>query len=115
MAFTEFEAAQVEVKVKAYLDEKRPPVDLRNQVDLGFRMEDRAVEIFEIRPSLRDSSEKVEEPVARAVYVKRAGEWRVYWQRADQKWHLYEPTSRVSSIDEFLALIEEDKHGCFWG
>jgi hypothetical protein len=31
------------------------------------------------------------------------------------KWHGYEPAPEVSSIEEFLALVGEDKHCCFFG
>lgn len=115
MALTEFEAARVEMLVEAFLDRRRLPPELREKLDFGYRLEDRAVEIFEIRPDYRDKSVIVEGPVARAVYLQRTKEWRVYWHRADQKWHLYEPKSSVNSIEEFLELVDKDPHGCFWG
>ncbi len=115
MSFTEFETARIEGKVAAYVARKRPRPEIRHKVDLAFRLDDQSIEIFEIRPSFRDESVKNEESVAKTTYVRRAHEWRIYWQRADLKWHRYEPTPDASSIEEFLTLIEEDKHGCFWG
>ncbi|MGH8716972.1 MAG: DUF3024 domain-containing protein [Burkholderiales bacterium] len=32
-------------------------------------------------------------PVAKATYVKAQDVWKVFWQRADLKWHRYDPCS----------------------
>jgi hypothetical protein len=45
------------------------------------------VVIYEIRPFWRDSSKKIEGPIAKATYVRTANRWRIFWQRADMKWH----------------------------
>jgi len=37
------------------------------------------------------------------------------WQRADLKWHKYGPAPEVSTVQAFLALVDEDKYGCFFG
>jgi len=34
---------------------------------------------------------------------------------ADLKWHRYDPDPEVKSIEEFLALVEKDEYGCFFG
>jgi len=31
------------------------------------------------------------------------------------KWHSYDPMPQVGSLEKFLALVEEDQHGCFYG
>lgn len=57
----------------------------------------------------------MEHAVAKATYVKSRKLWRVYWQRADLKWHRYDPTPQVARIEQFLALVSEDKYACFFG
>ena len=52
--------------------------------------------------------EMIEEMVAKTTYVKKNGIWKVYWQRADLKWHGYEPVPEVGSLEAFLDLVEED-------
>ena len=52
---------------------------------------------------------------AKATYVKANKNWKVYWKRADQKWHQYEPKPTVSSLSHFLKLVDEDKYACFKG
>ena len=115
MALTEFEHAMVEVAVEAFVEEHRPPEKVRSQVDLSYRIVGQSVLIFELRPAFRNPESIIEEMVAKTTYVRKAKTWRVYWQRADLKWHRYEPDPEVRSLDEFLALVEEDAYACFWG
>jgi len=106
---------RVENAVAAFVAKRRPPVHLRDQVDLSFRFDGRSVEIFEIRPRWDSPAEKIEEAVAKARYLKSRDEWLVYWQRADLKWHKYGPMPEVSAVDAFLRLVDEDEYGCFFG
>ena len=98
-----------------FIEKHRPPVELRDQLDYGYAIEGRVVRIFEIRPFWLDQSEIIESAVARAKFVKSRSVWKVYWMRADLKWHPYDPQREVSSLAAFLELVEEDKYGCFWG
>lgn len=109
------ERKRIEKTVAAFVAKRRPPVHLRDQVDLGFRFDGRSVEIFEIRPRWDDPTERVEEAVGKARYLKTRDMWLVYWQRADLKWHKYEPVPEVSTIDAFLRLVDEDEYACFFG
>jgi Protein of unknown function (DUF3024) len=111
----DIERKRIENAVAAFVAKRRPPVHLRDQVDLSFRFDGRTVEIFEIRPRWRNPAEKGEEAIAKARYVKTRGEWTVYWQRADLKWHRYGPVPEVSTVEAFLRLVDEDEYGCFFG
>jgi hypothetical protein len=31
------------------------------------------------------------------------------------KWHSYRPTPDVATIEEFVAVIREDRNSCFFG
>jgi Protein of unknown function (DUF3024) len=115
MALSEFELKRVERAVGAYIAKVRPPPHIRPELDLGFEVSKRSVELFEIRPDPQDQKQRMKRPVAKATYKKTRGLWWVYWQRADLKWHRYEPTPQVESIEEFLALVEKDPHACFFG
>jgi hypothetical protein len=115
MALSELERKRYEKAVAKFLEARRPPSEIRPKLDLGFRLEGQSIEIFEIRPDWQDPNEKMENPVAKATYVKRAEEWRVYWQRADLKWHRYEPHPSASTIEEFLQVVDEDAYCCFFG
>ena len=111
----DLERKRVEKAIAAFVAKRRPPADLRDQVDLSFRFDGRSVEIFEIRQRWDDPDQKVEEAIAKARYLKSRGTWLVFWQRADLKWHKYGPVPEVKTIEAFLRLVDEDKHACFFG
>jgi len=115
MALSEFEQKRCEHIVGAFVQKRRPAGHLRHQLDLGFRVADQSVEIFEVRPQWDRPDVKREHAVAKATYVKTERAWRVYWQRRDLKWHRYDPAPLVRSLEAFLQLVDEDQHGCFWG
>jgi hypothetical protein len=52
---------------------------------------------------------------ARVKYVRTKDEWRLYWMRADLKWHLYEPAPIHDSLQDALAVVDQDHYGCFFG
>jgi hypothetical protein len=116
MALSEFELARVKKALDAFMQTHRPPPHIRPKLDLGSRISRQSVEIFEIRPLWRGlPQERRESPVAKATYVQSRGVWRVFWMRRDLKWHSYEPASEVRSIEEFVSLVAEDRHACFFG
>ncbi|MFO7594384.1 MAG: DUF3024 domain-containing protein [Pseudomonadota bacterium] len=115
MAFSEFELKRHEKTLKAYLEKNRPPAYIRSELDFGFRQKGQSVEIFEVRPRWDNPEEKMENPVAKATYVKTQAVWKIYWQRADLKWHVYEPHPRAKSLEEFLQVVESDEYSCFFG
>jgi hypothetical protein len=115
MALSEFERKRCERIIGAFINARRPAPNIREKFDLGFRVTDQTVEIFEIRPQWNRPSVKHERVVAKATYVKTDAVWRVYWQRRDLKWHRYDPAPVVDSLEAFVRLVDEDDHGCFWG
>ncbi len=115
MALSEFEIKKIERAVDGFMSRKRPPPHIRHELDLGYRIENQSLELFEIRPFRQDPSQTIELPIAKATWVKRSGTWTVYWQRADLKWHRYDPDPEVDSVEDFLALVEADEYACFFG
>ena len=115
MGISEFENRRIEKAVSAFLEKRRSPPDLRKQLDLGFRLEGQRLELFEIRPVWNDPSRYMESPVAKATLVKTRKIWRVFWHRADGKWHGYPPCPEVKTVEKFLSLVDRDENHCFWG
>ena len=115
MALSEFERKRCERIIGAFINARRPAPHIRDKLDLGFRVADQSVEIFEIRPQWNRPAVKHEQAVAKATYVKKEAVWRVYWQRRDLKWHRYDPSPIVESLEAFVQLVNKDDHGCFWG
>ena len=116
MALTELERARVRKTVGAFIERHRPPHYLREQVDLAFRLSGQSVEIFEVRQAYGgEPGERIELPVAKATYVRTVRRWRVFWLRQDMMWHSYKPAPDVATIEEFVALVREDRNSCFFG
>lgn len=115
MAFTELERRRSERALDRFLEKRRPPPEIRSQVDLGYRIVGQSIELFLIRPHWRDPRTQIEESIAKATYIRSRDLWRIYWKRRDLKWHGYEPDLEVRSIGKFLAVVDTDEYGCFWG
>lgn len=115
MALSEFQLKRCEKLVAEFIQGRRPPPHLRDKVDLTFRIGGQSIEIFELRPRWDDKSKVLECPIAKATYIKREGSWKVFWPRADMKWHSYPPAPKVASVEQFLDLVHNDDHNCFFG
>lgn len=117
MAISEFEVHRYEKILEQFCDEQGPPKDIQDQLKWGYSVspENQSVELFEIRPYFMDASKKIEIPIAKASYVKSKNKWKVYWMGGNRKWLRYEPCPDAKTLDEFLKVVKDDAHGCFFG
>jgi len=113
MAFTEEEIKKYSKKIEDYVEKIRPKEDLRSKVDISYKIDMQSIIIFEIRENM--SKKKIESPIAKTTYIRKENIWKIYWMRADLKWHSYEPKEEVKALDTFIKTVEEDKFCCFWG
>lgn len=100
-----------------YIEHKRPPLDMRHKLDLGFSLENRELVLFEIRPRWNDPSEIFHSDFAKAKYIKSRGIWKIFWKRANGNWQTYDPEgeSEIEDIIDFFRIVDEDKYHAFWG
>jgi hypothetical protein len=98
-----------------YIDKIRPKEELRDRVDVSYKIENQSIIIFEIRPHYSQPGVKIESFVAKATFVKAKDYFKIFWLRSDLKWHSYSPHPTAENIQDFIRIVEEDKHGCFWG
>lgn len=115
MTLSAIEVHRIEKTIAEFLDRVRPPPDIRDELDIAYRLSGQSIEIFEIRPRWDNPKKKMESPVAKARYFKSRDSWSIYWQRADLKWHIYEPNAEVETLADFLSVVEKDEYGCFFG
>ena len=114
--FTETELESVKHVLNGFLERKRPREEIRDEVDLSYRIDGQSVTIMEVRQAWRGPpGEKIELPIAKATYVRTHDHWRVYWQRADLKWHRYDPSDTVKDIQQFVDVVERDEFNAFFG
>jgi len=114
MAFNDLELARIERTVGKLCERRAPPPHLRHEISMEYRVDGHAVTVFERRPKWR-GKDFTEEGVAKLRFVRRAGEWRLYWQRADMKWHSYTPLASSTELSDLVAEIDADPHACFFG
>jgi len=96
---------------------KMRPVDeeVRKKLDFGYNIEDQSIILFEIRPDWLKPEIIRQHPFAKATYVKKSGTWKIYWLRANLKWYPYSPLPVVNSLKQFLEIVKNDEHHCFFG
>ena len=101
--------------MEGFLINSRPPEEIRDQLDLSYKIENQSIIVFEIRPKWDNPKERIECKIATATYIQKDTTWAVFWFMSDMKWHGYKPNPKVKNLKEFIKVIQEDKHGCFWG
>ena len=99
----------------SFWSRRRPPLHLRDQVREGQRIEDQTIELFIVRPAFNRPGETVESSIAKVQHVRSQGVWRIFWKRADGKWHGYPPSPDARSLAAALRVIDEDANACFLG
>jgi hypothetical protein len=114
MAFRENELAAVEKSLYAFLQRKRPPEHIRSKVDIGFKISGQSIELIEIRPRWDKPSVYEQHSFARTTFIRTQNIWKLFWLRANMKWHPYTPRL-FTSLDDVLTAIEQDEYGCFFG
>ncbi|HEX8546811.1 MAG TPA: DUF3024 domain-containing protein [Cytophagaceae bacterium] len=115
MPIENLQTLEVIEAMENFLAVRRPPEEMRSELDLGYKIEDQSIFIFEIRPQWNKPEIIREHPVAKATFVKTKNHWKVFWMRADLKWHSYTPKPFVKTVSAFAKLVDEDRHHCFWG
>ena len=115
MAIDTLQTLNVIESMENFIARKRPPEQIRRKLDLGYKIAEQSIIVFEIRPQW-DKPELIREhPIAKTTFVKAKNHWKIFWLRADLNWHSYSPKPTVTTIEEFTKLVEEDKHHWFWG
>lgn len=116
MAFTEREISDhLRVLEDCFWSKRRPPLHLRNQIREGQRFLDQSIELLFVRPHFRNPEVWIEEAFAKVRYVRKQNIWRLYWHRADGKWHGYTPHPEAKSLAQALRVINQDALHCFFG
>ncbi len=115
MALDILKTADIIETIENFLEKRRPPENIRHELDLDYKIDKQSVVIYEIRPRWDNKTEKIESPIAKTTWVETQQVWKIFWIQADLKWHTYQPASEVKTISQFTQIVDEDKHACFWG
>ena len=116
MAFTDKEIAEHTGTIeKVFWSRHRPPLHMRDQIREGQRFAGHSIELFFVRPAYNRPGQQVETPIAKLQFVRTQNVWRLFWKRADLKWHGYPPHPEVASLPAALRIIDKDELNCFFG
>lgn len=116
MAFTDSTIAEHTTLIEdLFWTHRRPALHLRDKLREGQRFTGHAIELFFVRPAYNRPGEQIEESVAKVQYVRTVNVWRLFWKRADGKWHRYTPCPETDSLAAALRTIDEDASSCFFG
>jgi hypothetical protein len=113
MALDALNTTEVIEVMENFLNEKRPPENIRDKLDLSYRIENLSIFIYKIRPAWDNPNEFRHYDMAKTTYVKNKNIWKVYWMRGNLKWSAYKPPT-VKTLKGFIDLVIEDEYGCFW-
>ena len=114
MAFSQIELKQIERTVGEFC-RRRSPQHLKDKLSLEYSIKGHEVVIYERRPRWNRPNEWMESPVAKLKFIRSANKWRLYWQRADLRWHEYPGLSTSQDVGELIQEIDTDPLACFFG
>lgn len=114
MAFSDIELQRIKREVGG-LCEKRSPAHLKNKLRIEYKIEGQSVILYEVRPQWDDPKIFRDHPFAKITFVKSRNIWKLYWRRADLKFHKYDPKKSSSQLSDLVKEIDKDSHGCFFG
>ncbi len=115
MPFNPTEQEKINLAWQSFLMKRRPPVEIRSQVDLDMKIDGYSIEIFTIRPRWDKPDEIIHSPIAKTTFVKSKNYWKLFWMRANLKWYPYDIKPAVKTFEDFLREVDNDTHACFWG
>ena len=78
MAINTFQTLNVIEAMENFLSRIRPPEDIRHQLDIGYKIEQQSIIVFEIRPKWNKPDIILEHSIAKATYVKSKNNWTIF-------------------------------------
>ena len=114
MAFSEIELKRIDNLV-GEMCRRRSPAHIRDQLRFEYEIDRHSVIMWEVRPVWNNPSQETRMGVAKFRYSRSTNKWKLYWMRADLKWHAYNTDRNTSDLDALVSEVEHDQHGAFFG
>ena len=114
VAFNDLDLKRIERTVGS-LCTRRSPVQFKDKLQCKYRINGQAVVVYEWRPYWKSPQEWIAHDVAKLRFIRKQGEWQLYWMRADLKWHAYKPRHRSKDLAKLVEEIDRDPFGAFFG
>lgn len=114
MPFKPEELPLIESYFQNYCHKRNKP-EFYDKLHLEYEIDNQSFVLLEVRQHWRDPTRQTRSPYAKIRYIRSSETWKLYWMRRDMKWYLYDPHPEAKSYVKLLEVIDDDKHGCFYG
>jgi len=114
MTLSEVEKQRIEKIIGEYC-RGRVPKHLQDQIKLIYKLKGNEVQIIETRQHWKKKDQWIEIPIARLTLESKSMKWKIYWQRANGVWILYENLDATDDLKQVIEEIEKDPLHVFWG
>jgi Protein of unknown function (DUF3024) len=113
MDFSEADLKRIEQFVGVFCGELSSR-HLKDKLRLMYAFKGHEVAIVERGPLWDPHTEWTETLGAKLKFIKTVAKWRLYWMRADMKWHEYPGLPSSSYLDDLVQEIDTDPLACFF-
>lgn len=111
MAFNDIEVAQINQCMSFFMEKRRPPKFIRDEIDLQYRIWGLNVIIYEIR---QIDFQIYESLIAKISLNRPERHWKLYWRNQSNEW-VTDIKDPIRSFSDAIAIVENDVRGCFFG
>lgn len=103
-----------ENEIHALLEKRRPPIEIRSQIDHVYSFQNFNLILAELKGSWNRPEVLQEYPFARARYIKTKRKWKIYCLRPTGTWEPYQPKPEVLRLTEVFNEVYRDPYKCFF-
>ncbi len=110
MALNDIEVAQIKRYMRLFMNKRRPPAFIRDEVDLEYRIWGNDVVICRVNYI---NKKKYESPIAKMVLNRPHTRWNLYSMNQSQEW-IIAAKEPISAFSDAIKLVEDDINCCFF-
>ena len=113
MKLPELIRRSAEKELARYCENKVPPC-FRNEVRVGFSMEDAQATLYEERLNLANPGQWVARPVAQFRFQPEFNQWTLHYPDACHAWRLYLNANPTLNLKQLIQAVDDDPFNSFW-
>ena len=110
MTFNDIEMAQIKRCMDFFMEKRRPPEFVRDEVDLRYRIWGLNVIIYKI---WYIDFRGYESPIAKITLNRAECSWKLFWMNQSDEW-VTDIKNPIQSFSDAISMVENDARGCFF-
>lgn len=107
MPISEIERRRAEKVLSEYCARRTNP-EVRDQLEIVYRLEGDCACVAERRPDWMNASIVRDHDVAKFRFVMKDRAWTLYWRDRNLAWHRFPDRAPTREIGELLAIVDSD-------